>query len=893
MHINETGLSDSRIYTHPRACQIKSSEVNIFDKQYIQACTVVKGEDPFENGYTIPETNSAIEDVLEMIHSVEDYSFDESDIEVIENTPIDELNSVLCVSEYRAGITRGISACKLNAIQKEPDSMYLSALTSKEPITVNSLYKGCFSGDSSNEIKLADKELERILNLNSIKSTENNKWAAQKLINIGVDVSQTNISKIQNIKAAVDTMHLQDEIQDTTEENLGVDDNEPIIKDDTLLYSENDIEDIVSDLEELTSEDLKEVVKIKDISINSIRKVMIKNTQKVKSTEEDVDLPNESVADIEEIKSQIETIKLKLTVESAQKLSNKISIEFSPIMVVANELNNLELGQIQETLDRENISNIDALEVQKVTTAVQKIAHSMHAIPLDVEAPSIESLEFGIEQYLANETKPTLAFKEGYNKVSDQVEGLLVELGIEPTELNIDAAKALITNKVEVDAKNIEGVALLLAKLEVFIEEMTPNRIISFISEGVNPYTSSVDNLLNRISEEMYPKMQGSLAETIYEVNKTATDTQKEGLIGLYKILDHVNRNKEQVAGYVYKKGGMLSVSKFEEALKSMGKQISLSVDDSTGELKDLINSEKQVSYKVEETLKEAVIIKNNLSAIENTIITTLEDLPMGDLESIKAQLYAMVKRLCKQELSKMELSDMNNSIKEKVAYIKDTPIEVIKEMIEKNVPLTIFNLYWGRKNYENNSTIGDLLKNVPTNEEFPKTVNELEHNEQKLREAISEQLHEATMTDDVSKYKAYKEIQEFALYQKEVLSNEEVYNIPFVINGEQRNVHLYIDKRANAKNGEGNITYATIRYETKHLGLITTTIKLEDKSLSYEMTTTLKEVTRALNESSNELKNELDKQGYAVENSKYVTEERSKDKVKSKYGESNFEEII
>lgn len=823
-----------------------------------------------------------------------------SQVDDIETMDLQEMEDVEVVEESKYSLKRGCPTKKYTEIKKEKDSMYISNMDNKE-VSINSLYTGCFVGTPEiSQYNYTDRDIENILNKNGLSITTENMWGASKLLSYGVDVSQTSLAKIQNIKAAVDSLEQQEQIKEDFKENTKIDLDAPIIKDDKVLYSKEDVSNVKELLENLSPEQIKEAGTIKDVSINGLRKLMHENTEKVIGPEIKQDISANEIIEIdpqseELLKSSIETIRTKLTVEAAQKLSGEMSIEFAPLVEVAKELISQETEQISKAIKAFKLDPSTELieEVRKTTSAVQLATKNFPLVPVTQSVTTLENMEGFVEKYLANETKASSVFKEGFNKIQDQVTDLLQSLNVEVTELNLKSAKALIVNNMEVTPVAIDETGVILNQIETFLDEMTPHRTVELLNSGINPYTTEVSKILDWIGDKAYPNMKENVAEMILDVESRgmATPQQKEALMGIYRVLDGVTKNKEAITGYLYKNNGFASVEKFNEALKTMKKHIEVKVDDSIGPLAAKNTLKKQTGELVQTVQQEALKEKEFFKGVEQLELKEIykeKEIPT----EIKGTMYSLLKQYIKAETEALGISKtIPVDLAEKLEYIQGVDSSLIKRMNESEIPLSIFNLFWTKKILDK-SELSNTKKDLTIDNSFPKDVKELNEQIEKLIEETENLKSVALKNGDLSQYQTKKETSEQLLFEKSVLNRQGIYQIPFVINGEVRTVNLHLEKKAAREEKEIEETKATLTYQTSTLGKIKAQIVFKGNEIGYEVIASNTEANARLTQENSQLKAILEELGKVVVSNAYKIK-APEYRMIEKRGGSLFEEII
>lgn len=828
-------------------------------------------------GYNAPRSFLKEEKISVFLEQLEsDSSFLK---ELLETQEDFEHEDIMFLEKRRRGDEREVTYTdpKYNIIKQMPDGLLISNIDKKE-VSLNTLYQGCYAGEPRKTSENYPKEmLESLLVKNQLPTNEGNLWAVSKLMTYGMEITPSSISKIQNIKSAVDTLEYQERIKDDFEKNTGINPDKPLIKNGAVTYNQKEISAIKNLLGKVSDEDAQEIIKMNDISVDSIKKVMHSNTLKVSemqtlegklvipedNLEEEVkNAKDVSCTSVEELKENIRIIRLKLTVEAAQRLSKKMSVEYSPLTDVAKELLAQETIHVEAALEKASVpKTTETIKVVRETlSALQLIGENKWVVPikeydkgfLHLQDVSLRKMEDFINSYTENQTQAKKAFGEGFNKVSSQIGHLLETMGVEITGDNERAAKALIVNKVEVTPQALEQAKIALNKIDVFLEDMTPYKAVELLRSGINPYTEGIDSIMEWSGSFQYPKLKEGVAEMLVAVNEKGFTTQKQknALVSLYKIIDVVSQNKEAVVGYMIKKEGFLSIERFNEAIKTMQKSIEVSIGDQADERLTMLNPAKQAKTLTRSALEESLGIREMMTSIENAEIE-VETLTDKELSLLRNNLYALLKKHIKNELDYLKKREIvPESLIKKIEYIKDVDYKIVNKMIERQIPITISNLYWMKKTLKNEKS---WTASVSSEEGFPKNTEALNERVKKMIEESDAKAGEFLKKGDSHSYQEQKECSDRFHFQKQVLNKEGFFQIPFLINGKQRLINLLIDQKKSCKEETAQIT-ALLSCELEHLGDIKAKIVFDGEKINYTITTKSQQAREEIKKQSKNL---------------------------------------
>ena len=808
---------------------------------------------------------------------------------------------------------------KIEVIKKRNDNMYLYALNNKDSITINSLYESNFKGNFKKGVNQYTKEdINCVLEMNGLERNSGNTWAANLLMMYDMGVSSQSVTKLQNMQSAIAALESQGSGSLSGEEAL--------IKGEKMQYSPQYVDKITDELGMVTDEHIEKLIEEgKEININELRESIHKNASEALDKHQmdtfyqqnGGEEPSEEILDenttkhaeqVEEIKKQIHQIRMKLTVEAAQKISMQMPIESSSLAEVANALKQMEqeeaikaLSTLQLPMTNENMEALTG-----VMGITKEMSHYfMQVVQIEMETDEQASLsEIGkvLNAYRINETPVERRFGETISKVQGQIKEWLESQDIEASQINIEAAKALITNQMEVSKANIESIQEIVIKLNTFLEEMTPIQVATLIKEGINPYEASINELLSWMGTRKVEGLKNSIAETIVVMEEKGqiNEGQKEGMIGLYRILQGVSRQKEAVLGYLYKNNLPLTIENLQIAVQyATGKKhIEVGVNDAFGELESLTYEKQRAKEMIESSMSQSNKMLESIKILENMELPITEE-SVNRMTKMSALLYPYIKEQFKKDLGKFEgMSTLPDSFLEKIDSVQSMSSELIESMIKHKVPLTLSNLYWMDQLTKDPSLYGTLLDDKGMLKEgLPSELDEIEEVLSELEHEAKDQKEEAILMGRLREYRNYKQIEEVVHFQKERIVNEGFYQIPFMIDGERKLINLYLHKEdESVVEGADRPLKAMITYETRHLGKIKAYLELNNDVIGYKVEAETTVGIEALHSQEEVLLEKLKNIGYNVKYSEFagaLEEEKTRMQMNYKYDESNFEEII
>nr|WP_307991937.1 DUF6240 domain-containing protein [uncultured Niameybacter sp.] len=824
---------------------------------------------------------------------------------------------------------------KIKRLKEHTDSMYHYAMQTKGTLTINDLYKGSFTGTAPiNTGTYTKEDVQSVLRMNGLEVNEGNEWATNKLLNLGIDVSEQSVLKIQNIHTAIESLESFEQGQEEVEEIVEAKrENEALVDDEKRLYSKETIESIQEDLAKVDDRTIEEVIKDGEIpSIQNLREKLLKNTKqvtdKIKVDEKNTLKENvinentisentlngkstvEAYETTENIKKQINEIRARLNTETAQRLSTRLPLESSELAKVAEGLRQVEAEIQEEALIKADIpvtsENKEILgQVMNVATQIGQYKEATTNIQMETEGTAtLEAIHQALDLYEVHFSQAEGRFGESIKSVEAQIQQFLETHDLPVNSLSIQSAKALITNGMDLTVENLESAISAMSQINEFLEVMTPYEAAKLIKEGVNPYKASIGTILEWSRESEMIKTKESIAKSIVSLEEKGqiNEEQKKSLIGLYKILNGVLNNKEQVAGYLFKNGLPLTVEQLEEATKYAGKNshIEVGIDDEFGSLESLNYETKSGRTLIQEASTELKKLLDAVKMAENMPFE-LEAMGTDEFTTFKSMIMPFVRGTIKKELGKFDgVNTLPESILEKIEVVKNVPKEVVETMKQHKIPLTLTNIYWVDQMAKDPDLYKELLRktgvdkgleedNLPRKkEEFEKVLEELEHKATYYKEQSMEQ-------GDVLNYKSYKQLEEMLDVQKQLMNKEGIYQIPYMINGETKMVQFYMKEESAKKDLEKESITGVMRYETKKLGTVTTYFTIKGDHIGYQMQAESSQAAEALEKAKSHLQGLFKQLGYEVSRETYEVPKEAKAPVLTSLlkGDSEFEAII
>ena len=311
------------------------------------------------------------------------------------------------------------------------------------------------------------------------------------------------------------------------------------------------------------------------------------------------------------VRSQIEEIRLQMTVASAARLlRNGISIDTTELSQLVEDL------KLQQQQRNEVLFGTDSVEEnaakEKLWSETKDIVNEMPNMPAalvgKLSIRNSYSLNIAYEQgsmlreayaaagesYEALWTSPRADLGDSIMKAFRNVDDLLLENGMEVTPENEKAVRILGYNHMEINTESIVQVREANRQLTGVIAKLTPAAVLDLIRDNYNPLEMNLDELERYLDErdsdpaeelEKYSRFLVRMQE-----NNAITKEEQESYIGIYRMLHQIEKRDGAALGAVLNQGGDITFRNLLSNARSyQGQGKEFVIDDSFGLLDQVV----------------------------------------------------------------------------------------------------------------------------------------------------------------------------------------------------------------------------------------------------------------------------------------------------------------
>lgn len=714
----------------------------------------------------------------------------------------------------------------------------VSLVKTEKPLNLNNIYQASYNGagGQQKEHGLPDETVKEFLNKQGIKNTQLNKKIADTLLSQEVPLTKENVGIVKDLmnieeyvannenailKQAINTLKQGGKIDSMPLPfaTTGTSQNNSV---QLSPLSNDEVTKIVEKLPTIMPQQIEGAMAAgKELNLSNLLTLTEGQPQEaIIASSSNMDHQN-----IVKAKRQLLEIQLKMTLEVAQRFNKQgISLDTTNLSDLVNALRNEEKQMYQNHLEAMEAPVTDE-NVAKMTKVFDTLSlvnqyrdESLGPVTARKEPESIQGLGVSArEAYETNQTKVDRQYGDGFAKVRGQIGELLEDQGIEASETNKRAAEILIRNEMDVTEEELQKVILLDQKVTTVSNKLHPMMVADMLRQGLDPLTMSMDemkNYINGFQQEYGDKSGDRIGEIMVELDQKGdlTEEERKAVIGVYRVLHMVEKNKGQAVGLLMKEDQEVSLENLLDAANFLRKgglsrsTINVDVDENFGEVKSSQGKEDLIRYQIKE-----------------------------------AQVDQFVEEL-QQDMNnqlKYHSLDENRIIDHLIDLSGEMPEELLQGLKSQGKTTNLEDMQLLKSMYENPFALGELIGELSLEASALADSDELENFNQtmeQLEEIAEETGEEALYTEEIQLNQSGQIIQraqqlgKMAKLQKELGNIAGHYQVPLRLNDKITNLHIYQLKDTSSnqnqeikialgiKNDQGQIIKGTVVVQGQEL---------------------------------------------------------------------------
>lgn len=777
---------------------------------------------------------------------------------------------------------------KLETISEMPAEKLAHLIQNNQEPTIDEWYQSYYTGDSKIPTWKAENPYEKWEETKNIDNPEaiarDNQWIQQEISRI---FQRENIeSTIENQETGISLIQAGTPI---TKENVNI-----------LQRYQQYQEDIKSNPRPYLEAGAKQLAKgesLGDITLEA---------KSVANHSQEQEIP--SLKTIQEKRQRAE-IQLQMTVEANQKHGEKHSIDIGTLQDQVEELRVLEKEILSMYLKQAGVDPTEEALTTMVTVEEhrQKIDHSQIPLMGDILATEtdLDLLQLQVLGEKANHyyeeigTKPERRFGETLDKVEDQIAYLLEQNGIEPTPAQQRAAYILVQNQLPITEENLMEVKLLDQKIQTLIQGLHPVLVANMMKDKINPMESTIEEIqqyLDQFEEWKGIDAKAKLTQHILDLDqeKILSPKQREGVIGLYRMLHTIEGSEGGAVGHLYKNnlpltlGNLMKSAMYLERYEGVGKsKIDIEISELTGFLEEVKENERSIQGQIEKGFQEDFVEK-----------TTKWEEKLQKYET--RLLQKLIKELSPQKAEELIQQEQWEEIKVEDILIKDTMVEesieqgaepisivVSDEKIKASaqailthyeIEPTIKNLKTMTQMVQDPFCIGETMEELnqltqqllQTEIILPALQEQIQTGTQGLQEQIHKLQKEALTLPKKQRqqwWKTSQKAEDMLRLQEQIQNKDNLYQIPMGIHDRisQLNIYIIKDEENQKQSQENDDVKAWLSLDTTTLGPIGMYLHIDDKKVDIQVYAEDPESLAYLRTQSPRLQQSIKQIGYQI----------------------------
>ena len=335
----------------------------------------------------------------------------------------------------------------------------------------------------------------------------------------------------------------------------------------------------------------------------------------------------ETEADYISARRRLEETRLSMTVEAVRTMSEKgIKLDVSDLETIVKELREQEEQARQSLLQETGLE--DAPDAGRTVSDTVQAARQVLAAPVELlaissplseggeELSTLGALSQSAEGLRARYEKAGQAYEtvgtevrrdlgDSMTKAFRNIDDILEDIGMERTAMNQRAVRILAYNQIPLTRENICEMKAHDARITSLMEHLKPPVVAELVKEGVNPLEISLDELNQKvaeISQKVAPE-DISFRRFLWKLDHQGglTNEERESMIGIYRLLDKIEKSDGAVIGQVVREGKELSLASLLSATRTRRAEgLDVQIDDAFGALEQVQAAGPSISEQIQ-----------------------------------------------------------------------------------------------------------------------------------------------------------------------------------------------------------------------------------------------------------------------------------------------------
>lgn len=679
----------------------------------------------------------------------------------------------------KANVAKVASAVQMTTILPELSQDARAYILEDQMVpTIENLYQGQYSASGALDSSIVDDEvwqqlqgqIEGLLQENGIALDETVMADAKWLFANDIAVTPDNINTLQMLNDLSENMTPQKVLDQiifamqtgAAPEQASLDDSQIVIAREAIETLEEitpeDVENAVRDYgqDEVTLQHLKQAA---DVRKNGQGKNG--NSRQVPFDAEEPRkadaVPGADRAAVTMTQCRLEEIRLRMTLPAAVRMAQKgIDIEVASLTNLVEELRRQEQDDYGEIMTDVDLDDAQWSRVHETIAAAEDIrtapayiigtgVRQYSLLTMNTLHKAAVSAVVQMRQYqtdyevVGTQIRPDLG--DSIQKAFQNVPDLLAELGMEDTQANQRAVRILGYNSMEITEQNVMKVKTLDAQVNSILDHMKPSLVMKLVQEGDNPLDLSLDELdreLEKLAGEQDVSSEEKYSRYLWrlEQEQGITRQERDGYIGIYRLLNQVESSDGAAIGSVVEAGWEMNLRNLLRAVRTeKRKGLDAKIDDDFGGLSDLRYTSKSITQQIENAFdnqdfsgdssadhSQEYYERMNRQILRDITPAALREVSDGDMEQLlDGSLESLHERLKQAEGDPETEQTLYEQLAERIRETVEQSQEGVRYLEQIGLPDTIANIQAAQQlvaqNYDVYREIDQRRRDVPEEE--------------------------------------------------------------------------------------------------------------------------------------------------------------------------------
>lgn len=306
-----------------------------------------------------------------------------------------------------------------------------------------------------------------------------------------------------------------------------------------------------------------------------------------------------------EARRMLEETRLAMTTEANYGLLKRgMEIEIRPLVQLVEDLKTQEQSYYKQLLEADG-SEADAEQIALFQETIET-AQQLRGMPAAALGSRVfdgttaglheagtqlqAKMEAAGEAYETLMTAPRADMGDSVQKAFRNVDDILREIGMEPTESNARAVRILAYNQMEINEQSVLEMKLADRQVQQAFDSLKPAVVREMIRDGINPLHMQISEL-NEQAEQIRAQIGSAdemekFSEYLWklEQNHDISAEERNSYIGIYRLIHQVETGDGAAIGALVRQGAELTMGNLLRAVRSEKKSgMDYKVDDEFG----------------------------------------------------------------------------------------------------------------------------------------------------------------------------------------------------------------------------------------------------------------------------------------------------------------------